>query len=205
MRFARFLYPLLLATCWSWAGCGSKAIVLAPGPVPMPADAARFEGPAAWSLWVSEARDARPPANAGQKVGTLYSRFEKAPQTAFLDQNPHAYIKEQLSLYLLHRGLEASEAQNARALLTVTVEQFSVKENPGSVYDEIAVALGYTVRFTDPKNTELGMIRLEGSKQLKVTVNARKDAEAAFREILADTFAGLAKSADFNRILKKLE
>ena len=201
-RLPRFLTLAVLAL---WVGCATKAVVLSPGAVPMPADADRYDGPAAWSLSVSEARDARPPNKAGQRVGTLYTRFEKTPQPAFLEQNPEFYVKEQLSLYLLHRGLEASDPKSAKALLTVSVEEFSVTENPGSLYDEVVVAVGYTVHFADRENRELGVIRLEGSKQVKAAMKAKTDAEEAFREILADTFAGLTKSTDFNRILKELE
>ena len=85
------------------------------------------------------------------------------------------------------------------------VLRFRLTENPGSVYDEVVVAVGYTVRFADREDRELGVIRLEGSKQVEAAMKAQKDAEEAFREILADTFAGLTKSTDFNRILKELE
>ena len=40
---------------------------------------------------------------------------------------------------------------------------------------------------------------------MKAALNTRKEAELAFREILGDTFAGLAKSADFNEILSGFE
>jgi hypothetical protein len=87
----------------------------------------------------------------------------------------------------------------------VDLEQFSLTEKPGAVYDEVTVNVGYTVRLADAANRELGLIRLGGSKQVKAALNTRKDAELAFREILADTFSGLAKSEDFNEILRGLE
>lgn len=183
-------------------GCASKSLVLAPGPVSMPEGQQRAEGGQAWSLWVAEARDVRPPGAAGQKVGTLYTRFQKNPQVAYLEPTPAEYVREQLSRFLLHRGLEASSAQSARLLLTVDLEECSVMENPGSVWDEITVRLGYTVRMADSGGRELGRVRLKGEVERRSPGEAKRQIEAAFRDALGDTFQALARSDEFQKAVR---
>jgi len=183
-------------------GCAPKAVILTPGAVAMPEGQPRNEGQAAWSLWISEARDVRPEAQSGQKVGTLYTRFEKNPQVAYLEPAPAEYVREQLARYLLHRGLEASSAQNARILLGVELEQCSVLENPGSLWDELTVRVGYTVRLSEPGGRELGRVRLKGEAQRSSPVNGKEQSEAALRDALADTFGALERSDVFQRAIR---
>jgi len=183
-------------------GCAPKALVLNPGMVPMPEGKPRVEGQAAWSLWLSEARDVRPEAATAQKVGTLYTRFEKNPQVAYLEPAPTKYVREQLSRYLLHIGLEASTAQSARTLLGVDLEECTVMENPGSVWDEITVRLAYTVRLSDASGRELGRVRLKGEAQRNSPLDTKAQAEAALRDALADTFDALARSDVFQKAVR---
>lgn len=183
-------------------GCAPKAVILTPGAVPMPEGQPQTEGQAAWSLWLSEARDVRPEAQSGQKVGTLYTRFEKNPQAAYLEPAPAEYVREQLARYLLHRGLEASSAQNARILLGVDLEQCSVLENPGSLWDELTVRVGYTVRLMEPGGRELGRVRLKGEAQRNSPLNGKEQSEAALRDALADTFGALWRSDVFQRAIR---
>ncbi|MDW7711572.1 MAG: hypothetical protein SCH98_13970 [Deferrisomatales bacterium] len=181
------------------AGCASKAVVLDPGPVPMPDGASRAEGGHAWSLWVAQARDVRPEGEAGQKLGILYTRFQKNPRGAYLEPSPADYVGEQLSRYLLHRGLEASTSQSARLLLTVDLEQCSVLENPGSVWAEITVRVTYTVHLAEAGGRELGRVRLQGEAQRKSPGDSKRQAEVALRDALADTFDALARSDVFQK------
>lgn len=188
---------LLLAT-----GCASKAVVLAPGPVAMP-EGARQADAAAWSVWVSQARDVRPDAEMGrQQVGTLYTRFQKNPQVAYLEPAPAEYVRSELSRYLLHKGLEASGAQSARLLLSIELEECSVTENPGSVWDEVTVRVGYSVRLADAAGRELGRVRLKGEAQRKSPGETKRQAEAALRDALADTFQALARADVFQRAVQ---
>lgn len=196
VRATRIAFVILL--CAVSAGCASKAVVLAPGPVPMP-EAVRQADAVAWSVWVSEARDVRPEAEAGQRVGTLYTRFQKNPQTAYLEPAPAEYVRSELSRYLLHKGLEASTAQGARLHLAVELEECSVIENPGSVWDEVTVRVGYSVRLADASGRELGRVRLKGEAQRKSPGETRRQAEAALRDALADTFQALARAEVFQK------
>ncbi len=182
-------------------GCAPKAVILSPGAVPMRSDVPRTEGPAAWSLWISESGDARPEDKAGQRLGTLYSRFEKTPQSAFLNRNPEEYLREQLSRYLLHRGLESSGPQTARVHLSLSVEEFRLVEKPGAVWDEVTVRVVYSVHFADPSGRDLGHVRLEGQAEVKSPLDTVKQTEKAFRGALGDTFEALARSEIFQRIL----
>ncbi len=181
------------------AGCASKAVVLAPGLVPMPEGQPKSGGEAAWSAWVAQSRDARPEGQAGQKVGTLYTRFEKTAQVAYLEPTPAEYVRQQLSRYLLHKGLEASSGQVARVLLEVDLEECSLVENPGSVWDEITVRVGYTVRIMESGGRELGRVRLKGEAQRKSPGETKRQAEAALRDALADTFDALSRSDVFQK------
>ncbi len=184
--------------------CAPKAVVLSPGPVPMDPQVGRVEGPAAWSLWVRDARDARPAGQAGQKVGVLYTRFEKTPQDAFLDQTPAQYVRDQLRRYLLHRGLEASSQDKARIFLDLELKDFSLEEKPGAVWDEVTVRVAYTVIFYDVSGAELGRVRLEAQAQITSPANTKKQVEKAFREALADTFRALEGSDEFTRAIQRL-
>lgn len=182
-------------------GCASKAVILSPGPVPMRSDVPRAEGPAAWSLWIAESRDVRSQEQAGQRLGTLYTRFEKTPQSAFLERNPEEYLREQLSRYLLHRGLEASGPQTARVFLSLGVEEFRLVEKPGAMWDEVTVRIVYSVRFSEPSGRDLGHVRLEGQAEVKSPLDTVKQTEKAFRGALSDTFEALSRSDIFQRIL----
>lgn len=196
------LSAAFLALSLSAAGCSPKAVILAPGPVAMPEGAIQASGDAAWSVWVSAARDVRPEAQAGQRVGTLYTRFEKTAQAAFLEPAPAQYIQQELARYLLHRGLEASDAGRARFLLGVEVEDCTIQENPGAAWDELTVRVAYTVRITYADGREAGSVRLAGESQRKSPVDTKAQAEAAIREALADTFGALERSEVFQRALQ---
>ena len=192
--------PSFLALCLLAGGCASKAVILAPGAVPMAEGTKQAGDAAAWSLWVSSARDAR--TEAGQRVGTLYTRFEKTPQPAYLEPAPAQYIQQQLSRYLLHRGLEASDAGRARYLLAIDVEEFKLQENPGSAWDELDVTVAYTVRVAHFDGREFGSVRLQGGSQRKSPMDTKRQAEEALREALSDTFDALTRSEVFQRMLQ---
>jgi hypothetical protein len=202
MKKTVFRIVLLSLVAGLFVGCAPKALILTPGAVPMPEGSPRTEGQAPWSLWLSEARDVRPQAETGQKVGTLYTRFEKTPQVAYLEPSPAEYVREQLSRFLLHRGLEASSVQNARILLGVDLEQCSVLENPGSLWDEITVRVAYSVRLSEPGGRELGRVRLQGEAQRNSPVDSKAQSEAALRDALADTFDALARSDVFRKAIR---
>ena len=184
------------------AGCASRAVILAPGPIPVAADEGRVEGPLAWSVAVKEVIDARPQETQGERVGTLYSRVQGDPQAAFLDPSPPVYVKEQLSRYLLHRGLEASTPETAKVYLAVDLSEFALVVNPGRVWDEVLVRIAYTVRFSDRSGKDLGHVRLNAGKQIDVSLGSENQAKKAFREALAETFRSLAESDVFLRVLR---
>ena len=181
------------------AGCAPKAVVLSPGPIPVGTDMERVTGPSAWSVWVRAARDARVAEAKGQKLGTLYTRFEKKPQEAFLDQEPQDYVAAELRRYLLHRGLEASSEAKATVLIDLDLLAFSLEEKPGSVWDEIAVNVAYTATLYRADGEELGRVKLESQSQVKAPTNTEARVEEAFREALADTFRALANSSVFRQ------
>lgn len=195
---------LILCLSLSLAACAPKAVILDPGAVPAAMDQAKAEGPAAWSMWVTDARDARPPERAGQRVGTLYTRFKNNPQSAFLKMPPEQYVREQLSRYLLHRGLEASGRDTAKVLLSVDLENFSLVEKPGAMWDELTVQVGYTVHFSDPTGRDLGRVKVESGAEVKSPLDSIKEAEKAFRGALSDTFQALTRSEAFQAVVKNL-
>ncbi|NOY46268.1 MAG: hypothetical protein GXP50_12585 [Deltaproteobacteria bacterium] len=186
-----------------WA-CAPKAVILDPGPVPMEAQPGWSDTPAAWSLWVRQVRDARPPERAGQRVGVLYTRFEKTPQDAFLEADPAAYVAQELRRYLLHRGLEASSQGKARIYLDLELREFSLEEVPGTVMDEIRVRVAYAVSFVDRGGNVLSKVKVEAENQVKSPGNTARRAEAAFREALMDTFRALAQSEEFRKVVARL-
>lgn len=185
-------------------GCAQKAIILDPGPVPFADSAESAQGAAAWSLWVGDARDARGAESSGQLLGTFYSRFGGEPQAAYLAVAPEQYVREQLSRFLLHRGLEASAPGKARAFLNLDLTEFSVTETPGTVWDEVAIRIAYTVWFKTADGTDLGHVKLVGGRDIQVPVNAAKETEKAVREALGETFPPLVRSDVFQRVLQGL-
>ncbi len=183
-------------------GCAPKAVLLTPVSAPLP-EGATAEGPTAWSLWVASSQDVRPADRSGRLLGTLYTRFEKTPQDALWDGYPVDYLKAQLARYLLHRGLEASEAGRARVHLAIDLEEFSVTEVPGPMWDELTVKVGYTVRLNDPRGQELGRVKLEGLSVVKTPMAPERQVVTAFADALADTFGALTQSETFQTVLRE--
>lgn len=184
-------------------GCAfPKSITLRPGEASW--EDTEDGGDQQWSLWVAEVRDLRPGAE-GAKVGLLYPKFQAEPQTVYVDPEPAPYVAAEMSRFLLHRGLEASDRRRARLLLRVELTAFSLGEVPGSVMDEITVQVGYTVRFVDQRGTELGHLRLQGSRIIQTPVSARRKAEEAFRDALADTFEPMLASEVFGKAMERVQ
>ena len=191
---------MLLTLFLTTAACAPKALILEPGPLPLvPQPADRSEG----VLWVSQTRDVRPEGQAGPKVGVLYSRFEKTPQVAYLEPKPEIYVKDQLARYLFNVGLEASQ-DAARGFAAVELEDFSLSEVPGSVWDEVKLRVAYTVRIYERSGREIANVRLEGTQQLKIPMDVERQIEAAFRDAVTDTFQSLSRSEAFKAALVEL-
>lgn len=185
---------LALAGLLACGGCASQAVVLKPDPVPFVAGGSGQRSAPAWSLWVAEARDVRAPGKSGPKVGTLYTRFLKTPQSAYVEPNPEMYIRDQLSRYLLSKGWEASGAGSAKTLLHVEAEEFSFTEDPGSVWDNVGVRVVYTVRIFNASGRELAHVKLEGASQFESPLNTERQIEKAFSNALSDTFEAFSRS-----------
>ena len=193
---------LLVAVALLVGGCAPKSIVLLPGKAEW--GEAQEAGGDAWSLWVAEVVDLRSTAAEGAKVGFLYPRLQSEPQTVYVAPEPSRYVRDELSRFLLHRGLEASEGRRAKLHLRLELTDFSLTEKPGSVMDEITVRVEYTVRFVTPQGAELGSLRLEGSSSIQTPVSARRKAEEGFRDALAGTFAPLLTSEVFGRAMNQV-
>lgn len=195
---------LLLAGALACGGCASQAVILKPDPVPFSLGTAAQKQSPSWSLWVADARDIRAPGKSGPKAGTLFSRFTKSPQSAYVDPNPEVYVREQLSRYLLSRGWEASGANNARALLSVDVEDFSFVEDPGVVWDNVGVKVVYTVRISNPAGQEIARVRLEGAAQFESPWDTDRQLEKALSSALSDTFESFSRSEALKSALGQL-
>jgi hypothetical protein len=196
--FPLYCLSLLLLCC---AGCAPKAVILEPGPVVLvPRQAAAEAG----VLWVSDARDVRAANQAGPKVGTFFTTFRKAPQVVYVEPKPEIYVKDQLARHFFNIGLEAQTASAARGLVAVDLEEFSLVESPGSVWDEVRVRLAYTLRILDPSGQEVAKVRLEGGQKLKAPLDTKRQVEAAFRDALMDTFQSLSRSEAFRGALAAL-
>ena len=193
---------LLVAVVFLATGCAPKSITLQPGKAEW--GAAQDGGGDAWSLWVTEVVDLRNNAAEGAKVGLLYPNYQTEPQTAYVAPEPTQYVRDELSRFLLHRGLEASEGRRAKLHLRLELTDFSLVEKPGAVMDEIKVRVEYTVRFVTPQGAELGSLRLEGSSIVSTPISVPRKAEEGFRDALADTFAPLVASDVFVRAMNQV-
>ncbi|MDF1553098.1 MAG: hypothetical protein P1P84_08560 [Deferrisomatales bacterium] len=194
---------LLMAVVFLAAGCAPTSITLQPGKTEW--GAAQEGGGDAWSLWVADVKDLRSTAAAeGAKVGLLYPNYQTEPQTAYLAPEPTRYVRDELSRFLLHRGLEASEGRRAKLHLRLELTDFSLVEKPGAVMDEIRLRVEYTVRFVAPQGAELGSLRLEGSRMIQTPISTRRKAEEGFRDAVSDTFAPLLASDVFVRAMNQV-
>jgi hypothetical protein len=193
---------LLLAVALLAVACAPTSIVLQPGKAEW--GEAQDGGADAWSLWVGEVKDLRTNAAEGTKVGLFYPKLVTEPQTVYVAPEPARYVRDELSRFLLHRGLEASAANRAKLHLRSELTDFSLVEKPGPVMDEITVRVEYTVRFTTPQGAELGSLRLEGSSIIRTPVSASRKAEEGFRDALSDTFEPLLASEVFGRALDQV-
>ncbi|MBI5018070.1 MAG: hypothetical protein HZB55_21610 [Deltaproteobacteria bacterium] len=192
-----FRLAVALITAAALAGCAAQTVMLRPKPVPIgPREAPQGH---AWSLWVAEARDVRPPDKAGPIVGTFYTRFLKSPQTVYVEPNPEVYVKEQLTRYLLARGWEASGPERARSVLRLEIEEFGLDEAPGAVWDTVNLRVAYSVRISDASGREIGRLRLEGGSQVRSPIDTPRQVENGFRDAVADTFDALTRSGAFQR------
>lgn len=178
-------------------GCAAQTVMLRPKPIA----AGPAEAPVghSWSFWVAEARDARAPEKAGPVVGTFYTRFRKMPQTVYVEPNPEVYLREQLSRYLLSRGWEASGEDTARAFLRVDLEDFSLVEDPGTVWNTVNLRVAYSVRVSDRSGKEVGRLRLEGGSQVLSPIDTERQVESGFRDAVTDTFDAMTRSDAFRR------
>ena len=184
------------------AGCVPKTVTLQPGETSW--GDAQEGGVDAWSVWVQEVRDLRPNAAEGAKVGLFHPRLQAEPQTVYVKPLPAEYVRNELSRFLLHRGLEASEQRRAKLLLRLELTEFSMAEDPGSVMDTITVRVEYTVHFLNQQQVELGSLRLEGSGIIQTPVSVPRKTQQAFRDAVADTFRTLAKNEVFGRALSQV-
>ncbi|NTU60618.1 MAG: hypothetical protein HGA98_06130, partial [Deltaproteobacteria bacterium] len=108
------------------------------------------------------------------------------------------------SRYLLSRGWEASGANNARALLSVDVEDFSFVEDPGVVWDNVGVKVVYTVRISNPAGQEIARVRLEGAAQFESPWDTDRQLEKALSSALSDTFESFSRSEALKSALGQL-
>lgn len=192
-RYALPLF-LVLAGLLACGGCAPNAVVLKPDPVPFAYTGPGKQQAQSWALWVADARDIREQGKSGPRAGTLYTRFRKAPQSAYVEPNPETYIREQLSRYLLAKGWEASGAASARALLHIDLEDFSFIEDPGVIWDNVGVRVVYTVRMTSASGQEIGRVRLEGAAQFESPWDTERQVEKTFSNALSDTFESFSRS-----------
>ena len=196
------LWAAAIAVAATLTGCAQQAIILRPGPIATSTPASRAGS--SWSLWVADARDARPEGQTGSKVGTFYTRFRKVPQTGYLEPNPEVYVKYQLSRYLLARGWEASGPETAKGFLRLSLEEFAMKEDPGAVWDTTSVRVAYTVVISDRAGQEFGRVRLEGGAETKSPLDTIRQVESAFRDAVADTLDALSRSEAFQKAVGQL-
>jgi hypothetical protein len=192
----------LSAACAS--GCAQQAIIVRPGPILVAASGEAVRQGTPWSLQVVGARDVRPEGKTGSKIGTFFTRFDKTPEPAFLEPNPEVYVKEQLSRYLFAKGWEASGPAAASGDLSVELEDFSMVEDPGAVWDTVTVRVAYTVRISRTTGQEIGRVRLEGGAQTKTPLDTERQVEVAFRDAVADTLDALSRSEAFQKAVRQL-
>jgi hypothetical protein len=192
---------LLALTLLIFSGCTRQVMTVEPGRVEVEELQAPDAG-AKWSLWIEQITDARPEGKAGsQQIGTLDQRFSDEPIRLSLNENPDAYLKEQLSGFLLTHGWEASDARHARVLVGLELYRFEVTRDATEVWDEMTMYVDYRVSFSNKTGKLLGTVKIPSHQQIKTALVTEKAIEEVVREVLASTFKALVESKAFQDAL----
>lgn len=187
---------LMLAALISLGGCAVKSMLITPGR----AEVASAAGQPAekWNFWVRKTTDERPAGAAGSpKIGKLEQRFDATGTVVHLDMPPDQYIAEQVKLFLLKTGMEASSPEKAKTFLEISLTEFSVEADKTGVLDKLDLNLDYTVRFYDLEGKLLGTVRVPEKRWIKVfapVASRQESLEVLIRDAVASTLTVLSQS-----------
>ena len=102
---------LLLAASLFTVGCSRQILKVAPGRVEV--EATSDQPSAGWVFWVRDVSDRRALNTGTIDIGQLDQRFDEEPVRVQLEKPPAEYMREQLALFLLNAGMEASSPEKA--------------------------------------------------------------------------------------------
>lgn len=186
----------LMAAALAIGGCAVKSMLITPGRVEV---ASAVGQPAEkWNFWVRKIADERPAGELGTpRIGKLEQRFDATGTVVHLDMLPEQYIGEQLKLFLLKTGMEASSPEKAKTFLEVSLTEFSVEADKTGVLDKLDLNLDYTVRFYDLEGKLLGTVRVPEKRWIKVfapVASRQESLEVLIRDAVASTLEVLSQS-----------
>lgn len=193
------LFSLMLSMLFV-GSCARRDMLIAPGRLNM--SSAAGQPTDKWTFWVRSVVDSRSSEFAGKpRIGHLGQRFDEADTTVHLDALPDQYLKEQLKLFLLNTGLEASEEQKAKVFLDVNLFVFKLEADTTSVLDKLDFDLDFEVKFYAAADGRyLGAVRLPEQRWIKhfSPFGSNKDSlELLVRDTVSSTFGLLAQADVF--------
>lgn len=194
----RVLLAVCLLSVFLAAGCTQTGLLkIEPGLVDVTSPAAQPGISGRWTFWIRNVVDERGELLAGRPgIGTLDQRFAEANTTVELEQAPADYLRNQLSRFLLNRGMEASSQEKAAVYLDVYLTRFTVSRDSSTVLDKILFDVDYRVVFTAHTGEEIGTVRLPDGRWIKGVslFGSKAKIEALMRESLADSFKKLSET-----------
>lgn len=190
---------VLLFCAFLFGGCASKDLLVTPGRVPAPAaEQGKTDN---WAFWIKRVTDERPGSANGQPaIGGLPQRFNEAKTNVFLDRTPDLYLKEQLTLFLLNWGLEASTMDKAKVYMDVAVHDFGFTGDVANVLDKLEFSVDFDVKFFNPQGDYLGSVRIPEKRWMQrfsPMGSDKESLEVLIRDTLNSTFTALAQSELF--------
>lgn len=179
------------------SGCARTEILVTPGRVTVPSFQEQMAGK--WVFWIRNVADERENIDKTQPtlIGELGQRFDENKTLVFMDKAPDAYLREQLSLYLLNQEMEASSAPKAKVFLDVSLKKFRMGADATQFLDQLEFSMDYEVKFFSATGLFLGSIRLPEKRLIKdfTPLGAQKvTLETLILDTMTSTFTLLAQS-----------
>lgn len=179
------------------SGCARTEVLVTPGRVTVPAFKEQMAGK--WVFWIRSVADEREEADKSQptRIGELGQRFDENKTVVYMDKAPDAYLKEQLSLYLLNQEMEASSSDKAKVFLDIALKKFRMGADATQFLDQLEFTIDYEIKFHNANGLFLGSVRFPEKRMIKdfTPLGAQKvTLETLILDTMTSTFTLLAQS-----------
>lgn len=193
----RIALAILLLSALVVTGCATDMMNIKPGRLDLTEVSGSVQDQNHWSLWIRNIEDARPEGTRGtSSIGTMDQRFSDTDSRVTISPAPDEYLREQLSLYLLHKEMEASNEDKALVFLDIKLKKFEIVRDASGVLDQVTFFMEYEVTFVTDAGKVLGTINLPEKRWVKgfTPFSAQESLENLMKNTLSNTFKRLTDS-----------